>query len=435
MLGTTDSRRYPRDVLASGECEDQVCSSGGVVQNRAMGVQTVGIIGGGIVGLAIGRQLCLQRPGVRVVVLEKEDRIGAHQTGHNSGVVHAGIYYRLGSLKAELCTRGRELLREHCAERGLPYEECGKLVVAVDPDELGRLDALERTARENGVPGLRRLRGEEIVAIEPRAAGLSALHSPATAITDYVAVAESFAEDIVRSGGEVVLGAEASGVSTVAGGLEVRAGARVDRFDRLVVCAGLQADRVARWTASGSRSDGPRVVPFKGEYLTVRPGRQDLVRGLIYPVPDPRYPFLGVHFTRRVTGQLEVGPNAVLALDREGYGRGGVRRRDVGDLLTWPGFWRMAATHWRTGVRELHGSLSLSAYVRGAQRYVPDLRVADVERGRCGIRAQAVDRDGSLVDDFRISQSAGVTSIRNAPSPAATSSLAIAEHVVDRLDW
>ena len=401
-----------------------------------MGVRTVGIIGGGIVGLAVGRQLALERPGVRVTVLEKEDRVGAHQTGHNSGVVHAGIYYRPGSLKAELCTRGRLLLREHCAAHGLPYDECGKLVVALDRDELDRLGALERTARQNGVPGLRRVHRQEIAAIEPHAAGLAALHSPATAITDYVAVAESLADEIARHGGEVLLRAEASSATPVAGGLEVRAGDRVHRFDRLVVCAGLQADRVARWTEpAGKGPDGPRVVPFKGEYLTVRPDRQDLVRGLLYPVPDPRYPFLGVHFTRRVTGALEVGPNAVLALDREGYGRGGVHGRDVGDLLTWPGFWRMARTHWRTGVRELHGSLSLSAYVRGAQRYVPDLRLGDVERGRCGIRAQAVDRDGSLVDDFRITHAGGVTSIRNAPSPAATSCLAIAEHVVARLDW
>jgi L-2-hydroxyglutarate oxidase LhgO len=381
-------------------------------------VESVGVVGGGIVGLAVARRLLEQRPGLRVTVLEKEDRLAAHQTGHNSGVVHAGIYYRPGSLKAELCTRGRLLLRDYCAERGLPYVECGKLVVAVDADELGRLDALERTATDNGVPGLRRLYAAGIADVEPHATGVAALHSPATAITDFGAVAEALADDIRAAGGEVQLGTEV--------GPE-----RVGGFDRLVVCAGLQSDRVGRW-ADGQA--GPRIVPFRGEYLSVVPEKRDVVRGLVYPVPDPRYPFLGVHFTRRVTGELEVGPNAVLALAREGYGRGDARWADVRDLLGWPGTWRMAARHWRTGVREIRGSASVRAYLRDAQRYVPELGLRDVVRGRTGIRAQAVDRDGGLVDDFRIVRSGGVTSIRNAPSPAATSSLAIAEHVVERLD-
>ena len=395
-----------------------------------MKVESVGIIGGGIVGLAIGRQLSLARPGLRVVVLEKEDRVGAHQTGHNSGVVHAGLYYRPGSLKAELCTRGRLLLRDYCAERSLPYRECGKLVVAVDEAELGRLAALERTAGENGVPGLRRLDRAGIAEIEPHAAGLAALHSPATAITDFGAVAEALAADIRVAGGQVLLSSAATGVSRVGGRIAVETANDVIAVDRLVVCAGLQADRVSRW-ADGA--DGPRVVPFRGEYLSVVPAKQDLVRGMVYPVPDPRYPFLGVHFTRRVTGALDVGPNAVLGLHREGYDGRRPRWADVRDIVGWPGFWRMAGTHWRTGIREVRGSLSVRAYLREAQRYVPEIGVGDVARGRCGIRAQAVDRDGSLVDDFRISQADGVTTVRNAPSPAATSSLAIAEHVVDRL--
>jgi L-2-hydroxyglutarate oxidase LhgO len=396
-----------------------------------MSVESVGIIGGGIVGLAIGRQLARQRPGLRVTVLEKEDRVGAHQTGHNSGVVHAGIYYRPGSLKAELCGRGRLLLRDYCDERGLPYDACGKLVVAVDAAELGRLDALERTARQNGVPGLLRVDAAGIAEIEPHAAGLAALHSPATAITDFVAVAEALADDIREAGGEVLLGTPATGVRRADGGLAVTTPQGVRRFDRLVVCAGLQADRVAGWVDS---SEGPRVVPFRGEYLSVVPEKRDLVRGLVYPVPDPRYPFLGVHFTRTVRGELEVGPNAVLALAREGYGRTDLRWSDLRDVVTWPGFWRMAGAHWRTGIREVRGSVSLRSYLSDARRYVPALGLSDVVRGRCGIRAQAVDRDGSLVDDFRISQAHGVTSVRNAPSPAATSSLAIAEHVVARLD-
>ncbi len=395
-----------------------------------MAEQTVGIVGGGILGLAIGREIGRRRPGTRVVVLEKEDRLAAHQTGHNSGVVHAGIYYRPGSLKAELCTRGRSLLRELCAEKGLPYDECGKLVVAVDPGEMGRLDALEVTARENGVPGLRRLDPSAIAEIEPHAAGLAALHSPATAITDYVAVAETYAEDIRTSGGSIELSTTVTGIRR-SPGLEVVTDRGAHRVGRLVICGGLQADRLAR-LADGE--DGPRIVPFRGEYMTVLPAKRALVRGLVYPVPDPRYPFLGVHFTRRVDGELEVGPNAVLALAREGYGRGDVRLADVRGIASWPGFWRLAARHWRTGVTEVAGSLSMRAYMRTAQRYVPEIGAADVVRAGAGIRAQAVERDGSLVDDFRITHSDGVTSIRNAPSPAATSSLAIAEHVVDALD-
>ena len=395
-----------------------------------MGVQSVGIIGGGIVGLAIGRQLSISRPGVQVVVLEKEREVATHQTGHNSGVVHAGIYYRPDSLKAELCTRGRLLLRDYCLEHRLPYEELGKLVVAVEAAELGRLEALEASARLNGVPGLRRLDAHGIAEIEPHATGLSALHSPRTAVTDFGAVARAMAVEITQAGGQVLVSSEATQVRRTVGGVEVRTPGGPLLFDRLVIAAGLQVDRLA---APVDGTEGPRVVPFKGEYLSVTATKRDLVRGLVYPVPDPRYPFLGVHFTRRVTGELEIGPNAVLALDREGYGRAGVRWPDVRDTLTWPGFWRMAGTHWRTGVREVRGSLSLRAYVRDARRYVPGIEVADVVRGRRGVRAQAVDRDGSLVDDFRIHRSDGVTSVRNAPSPAATSSLAIAEYVVERL--
>jgi L-2-hydroxyglutarate oxidase len=396
-------------------------------QNR-----TVGVVGGGIVGLAVGRELIQRRPGTRVVVFEKEDRVAGHQTGHNSGVVHAGIYYKPGSLKAELCARGRALLRDYCAEHGLPYDECGKLVVAVDPSELGRLDALERTARENAVPGLRRVDAAGIAEIEPHSAGLVALHSPATAITDYVAIAGALAADITGGGGEVLLSTPVTGVRRTVGGIEVVAGTHRHRVDRLVICAGLQADRLARWVDG---RDAPRVVPFRGEYMSVRPEKVDLVRGMVYPVPDPRYPFLGVHFTRRVSGELEVGPNAVLALSREAYThRGGVAFGDLRSMAASPGFWRMARSHWRTGLTEMRGSFSVRAYMRAAQRYVPDIGAADVVRGGCGIRAQAVDRDGSLVDDFRITESGGVTCVRNAPSPAATSSLAIAEHVVDRVD-
>ena len=391
---------------------------------------TVGIVGGGIVGLAIGRELTRRRPGTRVVVLDKEDRLAAHQTAHSSGVVHAGIYYRPGSLKAELCTRGRLLLRDYCTEHDLPYDEVGKLVVAVAPEELPRLDALERTALANGVPGLRRLDTAGLREVEPHAAGLAALHSPATAITDFVAVAYRLAADIEAAGGRIELGAEVSAIRVEGGGVAVDTPAGKRRFDQLVVCAGLHGDRLARQVDGQA---GPRIVPFRGEYLAVRPAKQHLVRGLVYPVPDPAYPFLGVHFTRRVDGSLEIGPNAVLALRREGYRRRDVSAADVAETLAWPGFWHLARRHWRTGVTEVRGSLSVRAYLRGAQRYVPEIGFADVVRGGAGVRAQAVERDGTLVDDFRISHAGPVTSIRNAPSPAATSSLAIAEHVVARL--
>jgi L-2-hydroxyglutarate oxidase LhgO len=365
------------------------------------------------------------------VVFEKEAQLAQHQTGHNSGVVHAGIYYKPGSLKAELCTRGRAMLKEYCAEHDLPYAECGKLVVAVEESELGRLDVLEGTATQNGVPGLRRLDGQGITEVEPHATGLAALHSPATAITDFVAIATSYAAEIEAAGGRILTSTEVTGVRQRAGGIDVPTGERRHVVDHLVICAGLQADRVSR-LADGI--DDPRIVPFRGEYMIVNPAKQDLVRGMIYPVPDPRYPFLGVHFTRRITGELEVGPNAVLALDREGYRRTAARIRDIRSIAGWPGFWRLARTHWRTGVVELRGSLSVRAYMKAASRYVPEIGPADVVRARAGLRAQAVDRDGSLVDDFRISQRGSIISIRNAPSPAATSSLAIAQYVVDRMN-
>lgn len=390
----------------------------------------VGVVGGGIVGLAVARELTRRYEEIQVVVFEKEDRLAAHQTGHNSGVVHAGIYYKAGSLKAELCTRGRILLREFCDERGLPYEECGKLVVAVDESEIGRLDRLEGTARENGVPGLRRVGRDEIREVEPHAAGLSALHSPGTAITDFVAVAQAYADDIESAGGRILLSTPVMGITSSGSAIEVATPDGPHRVSRLIVCAGLQSDRVS---APVDGHESPRIVPFRGEYMEVVKEKRDMVRGMIYPVPDPRYPFLGVHFTRRVSGALEVGPNAVLALDREDYNRFGMDLSDMVSIATWPGFWRMAGRHWRTGIEEVWGSMSKGAYMKKASRYVPDIGSDDVVRARSGIRAQALDRDGSLVDDFRIHHNEGVVTVRNAPSPAATSSLAIAEHVLDQM--
>lgn len=386
------------------------------------------IVGGGILGLAVGRELTER--GQRVLVLEKESGLARHQTGHNSGVVHAGIYYRPGSLKAELCTRGRGMLREYCQGKGLPYRELGKLVIAARDGELGRLDVLERSAGANAVPGLRRIGAEEIRGIEPEAVGLAALHSPATAVTDFAAVARSFARDIEAAGGEIRVDTRALAMRRLGGGVQVATSRGIVTGTRVVACGGLESDRLG--VAAGGPA-APRIVPFRGEYLVVARARRDLVRGLIYPVPDPRYPFLGVHFTRRVDGSLEIGPNAVLSTAREGHDRRTVRVRDLREMGTWPGFWRMARNHWRTGVREVTGSVSTRTYLKAAQAYVPGIQLSDVRRGGAGVRAQAVDRDGSLVDDFRIDVEDGITVVRNAPSPAATSSLAIAEWVVDRI--
>lgn len=390
----------------------------------------VGVVGAGIVGLAVARALQSARPGSRVTVLDKEPAVARHQTGHNSGVVHAGIYYAPGSAKARLCLQGRRMLHELCERHGIAYDACGKLVVATAADELGRLAELERRGAVNGVPGLRRVSPAEMREIEPHVAGAAALHSPATAIVDYVAVAEALAGELVAAGGELRLGWPVRSVARR--GREIVVGSPGDELvvDQLVVCAGLQTDRVARLAGD----DGyPTIVPFRGEYHRLRAEREHLVRALIYPVPDPAYPFLGVHFTRRVGGGVDVGPNAVLALAREGYRR---RTVDPGDLLATaldPGFWRLARRHWRTGVEEMRTSLSVAAFVGRARRYVPELQPADVVPAPAGVRAQAVGRDGALVDDFVLGGDGAVVTVRNAPSPAATSSLAIAEEIVRRL--
>ena len=393
----------------------------------------MGVVGAGILGLAVARRILELRPGTTVTVLDKETDVARHQTGHNSGVVHAGLYYPRDSLKARLCRRGVGLLRDYCHERGIAYVECGKTVVAVTEEELARLRDIEERARHNGVPGLRWLSAPEIREIEPHVSGVAGLHSPSTAIVDFVAVARAYADDVVTAGGTLRLGAPVEAIERSGGPggcVRVEAGGEVHAFDHLVVCAGLQSDRVARLAGDAAE---PAIVPFRGEYLTVRPERTHLVRGLVYPVPDPRYPFLGVHFTRRVGGGLDVGPNAVLAGAREGYRRSAVRPRELAETLAWPGFRQLARQHWRMGATELRGSLSRRAFVAAARRYVPDLTAADIDGRHAGVRAQALDRDGSLVDDFRISRLGPVTAVRNAPSPGATSSLAIAEHLVDDL--
>ncbi|WP_150254735.1 L-2-hydroxyglutarate oxidase [Nocardiopsis deserti] len=393
----------------------------------------IGVIGAGIVGLALARRLTLHRPGTRVTVLEKEDRVAAHQTGHNSGVVHAGLYYRPGSLKATLCRRGVGLLRDYCAEYGLPYQEVGKVLVAADADDEARLDDVERRARQNGVPGVTRLGPEGLRAIEPHAAGVAALHSPTTAVTDFVAVAEQFADDVRRSGGRVLLNTpvldlrqEHDGVRVLTG--DPRGERTIHRFDRLVVCGGLHSDRLARMAGA---AEDPRVVPFRGQYHELVPERRHLVNGLLYPVPDPRYPFLGVHLTRHVHGEVMAGPNAILATALEGYRARDVRTRELARTLSWPGFWRLARRHWTVGARETLVSASRAAFAAQARRLLPELAAADLRPAPSGVRAQALARDGSLLDDFHVDTHGRVVCVRNAPSPAATSSLAIAEFLTD----
>jgi L-2-hydroxyglutarate oxidase LhgO len=388
------------------------------------------IVGGGILGLATARLVAREVADAEVVVLEKERDVAQHQTAHNSGVVHAGLYYAPGSLKARLCRHGMSLLKAFCLEREIPYDECGKLVIATGEREMARFDALEERARANGVPGLQRLGESELRATEPSATGIAALHSPATAIVDFVAVAHAIADDAraagatIRTGAEVgrVLGTGRVAEITLANGTALEA-------DRAIVCAGLHADRLAR--ASRQPAE-PRIMPFRGEYWQLRPERRHLVRGLIYPVPDPALPFLGIHLTRKVGGSVLIGPNAILAFAREGYRRTTFDARDLRDALGWPGAVRLFGRYWRVGVAEIYRTLSKRAFISQAQRYVPELTASDAIRAPAGVRAQAVDRDGTLVDDFRLGTDGPVLWVRNAPSPAATSSLAIAEEIVQR---
>ncbi|MGW5262685.1 L-2-hydroxyglutarate oxidase [Microbispora sp. NPDC004025] len=384
----------------------------------------IGIVGAGILGLAVARQMA--RAGAEVTVLEKEPRVAAHQTGRNSGVVHAGIYYQPGSLKATLCREGAAMLREYCAEHGLPYDEVGKLVVASTRAELPGLRRIAERARENGVPGIAQLDAIGLREVEPYAVGVAAIHSPHTAITDFSAVARRLAADVAEAGGSVRLSRPVRAIRQTTDGVAVAAGPERLTFDRLISCAGLGSDRVA--DLAGASGD-VRIVPFRGEYYRLAGSARDLVSGLIYPVPDPRYPFLGVHLTRRIDGEVLVGPNAVPALALEGYSWRRVSARDLRGILSWPGTRRMAAEHWRTGLREVYGSLAKRAFVSAARRYVPALSSADLVRTEGGVRAQAVSRDGGLLDDFVIDVRGRIVLVRNAPSPAATSSLAIARHI------
>jgi (S)-2-hydroxyglutarate dehydrogenase len=386
------------------------------------------VVGTGVVGLAVARELT-RRTGRPMIVLDKEPDLARHQTGRNSGVVHAGLYYAPGSLKAALCARGVGLLREFCAEHGVPFREIGKIVVAVDRTQTQALGEVHRRAVANGVPGLRRLDGAGLAEIEPQVAGVAALHSPHTAITDFVGVCRAMAREVEAAGGRLMLGTRAVSFQERAGGVLIRlATGDVIDAQRVVVCAGLQSDLLAR--AAGA-DPYPRIVPFRGEYLALAPRARGLVKGLVYPVPDPRYPFLGVHATPRIGGEVWLGPNAVLALAREGYHRWDVDASEALGYVRSPALRALAREHWRAGLSEIAGSFLRPLFVRQARRLLPDLRLRDTLPAPAGIRAQAVAADGRLLDDFDVVGRGRVTIVRNAPSPAATSALAIAEHLAD----
>lgn len=392
----------------------------------------IAVVGAGILGLAVARELLARRRGGSVTVLEQAETVGSHQSSHNSGVIHAGVYYRPGSLKAQLCVEGAALLYDYCARNGVAARKVGKLIIATNRGELPGLDELERRARANGVPGIRRLDAEAIRELEPHAMGVAALHSPYTGIVDFQAVCERLADDVREAGGGLRLGFTVDVVSERSRSVRLL-GSEGDAVEAsgVVFCAGLWSDRLA--VRAGASPD-PRIVPFRGAYHRLRPERRQLVRGLIYPVPDPALPFLGVHLTPQIDGEVLLGPSALLVGARDAYRLAQIRLRDVIDTLAWPGSWRMARRWWRTGLREIRWAASPRAFAAEATRYVPALRAEDLLPGLAGVRAQAVARDGRLVDDFVLSSTPRTVHVRNAPSPAATSSLALASLIVDTLD-
>jgi (S)-2-hydroxyglutarate dehydrogenase len=399
---------------------------------HASGPFDVAVIGGGIVGLATAWRLLEARPHLRLIVLEREAELAGHQSSHNSGVVHAGLYYAPGSLKARLCREGKADLEAFCARRGLPIERTGKLVVAVATAELPRLPALHDRATANGVPGLELVGPERIRELEPHAGGIRGLWSPTTAITDFRRVALGYADEVRAAGGTIETSRTVEGIERRADRtLVLRSSAGEVVARSVIACAGLWADRVARLTGDAG-PDAPRIVPFRGDYYTLTGDASSLVRGLIYPVPDPRFPFLGVHLTRRIDGSVLAGPNAVLAFKRTGYRRRDVSIRDLAATVTDPGFLRLARRHARTGLGELWRDWSKAAFHRAVARYVPELRPEQLVFGPSGVRAQALARDGTLVDDFDLAGSDRVLHVRNAPSPAATASLAIGRELAER---
>lgn len=388
------------------------------------------VIGGGLIGLATARAYLAERPGSSVTVFEKEDRVASHQSGHASGVIHSGLYYRPGSLKARLAVAGAKEMYRLVEEGGLPFSRSGKLVIAVDPSEMAALEELERRGNANGLSGLRRIGPEEIGEIEPAAAGISALQVPEAGVTDFVRIAEHLVSKLTADGAEVRTGTAVTGIRDRVDHIELVVGGEVLRFDTMANCAGLHSDRVA---LMGGIEPAVRIVPFRGEYYTLARPLADRVRGLIYPVPDPRYPFLGVHFTRGIDDSVEVGPNALLALGREQYRGRGPNLRDLRDMAGFGGFWRLAGGNLPAGAREL-ASRWRTLYARQARRLVPDVEAGQLVRGGAGIRAQAVDRTGKLVDDFVVERKGRAVHVLNAPSPGGTASLAIGRHIAGLIE-
>lgn len=384
------------------------------------------IVGGGIVGLATALQLQKEKPGLKLAVLEKENELARHQTGNNSGVIHSGVYYKPGSLKARNCIRGYELLLAFCREHHVPFELCGKVIVATEQHELPLLENLYQRGLQNGLDQIRRITPDEIKSYEPYVAGLAGIHVPYTGIVDYKRVAEKYGELIRAQGGEIFLGQKVTGLQESGNTLEVVTADRTFATRLLINCAGLYSDKIA---ALSFPQLNVRIVPFRGEYYKLRPEKEYLVRTLIYPVPDPNFPFLGVHFTRMARGGVEAGPNAVLAFSREGYTKSNINLRELGETLAWPGFQKVAAKYWRTGLGEMYRSFSKAAFTKALQKLIPEIQESDLIEGGAGVRAQACDRDGGLVDDFLILEGKNVINVCNAPSPAATSSLAIGETV------
>ena len=391
----------------------------------------VAVIGAGILGLAVTRELLARHPGLDVRVLEKEDGVGRHQTGHNSGVLHAGIYYQPGSLKARLCVEGAREMYEFCERHGIAHERCGKVIVALDESELPGLDELERRGRANDVPGLRRLDGAGLREVEPHARGVAALHSPETGIVDFGAVARQVAQELEGRDVAVHTGCAIGGIDPGGRRVVLRHSRGETHARHAIFCAGLWSDRLA---VMAGGSPEPRIVPFRGGYLRLREERRELVRSLIYPVPDPSLPFLGVHLTRHADGEVLIGPTALMVGARDAYAIGRVRPRDLGATLAWPGTWRLMRRFWKTGLTEMRHAASRRALVAAAAEFVPGLTTDDVLDGPSGVRAQALGRDGRLVDDFVFSETERALHVRNAPSPAATSSFAIARLVADRAE-
>jgi len=387
------------------------------------------VVGGGIVGLSTARALLDRYPGAGVVVLEKEAGWARHQTGHNSGVIHSGVYYKPGSMKARFSKEGGERLVEFCREQGILHEICGKVIVATEPDEMPRLRNIYERGKQNGIE-VQKIGPEELEKLEPHATGIAALKVPSTGIVDFVGVTEAFGRIVAEGGGELRTGTEVTGISDSEDAVEVRTSTGESfRARALVNCAGLHSDRVAALVGIEA---GVKIVPFRGEYYDLAPGRHHLVKNLIYPVPDPSFPFLGVHFTRKVGGGVEAGPNAVLGLAREGYKKTDLRVRDLAEVLAYPAFWRLVAGNWKTGAGEALRSISKRAFVRGLKRLVPEVEDEDLVPTEAGVRAQALARDGSLVDDFFIVEGRRSVHVLNAPSPAATACIPIGEAITDR---